>query len=201
MEGFDEEVDLGSQNAQTDGLMNFEFSAGQTQDQDIFNGYSDRPNPFESEQSHDIFVDESKDPFYDQPEPIKIDPNGRPGVIQDAPLSVEDAEEIERNRLRDQENQARMAKLYAKDEKERSAKDAKRAQAKQELKKWYEDRNKMTEMKRDMNREEETMKAQQKKEYTDATSWKKVASMIDFKEDRKDVQRMKSVLLSKKNEG
>ncbi|CAG9316960.1 unnamed protein product [Blepharisma stoltei] len=201
MEGFDEEIDFGNPKVQTDEMMNFDFTGSQNQAENVFNGYSDRPDPFEGEQSHDIFVDESKDPFYDEPEPIKTDPNGRPGLIQETSMTIEDPEEVERTRLRDQENNARMKKLYEKDEKERKGKDEKRAQAKQELKKWYDDRNKMTETKRDLNREEEKMKAQQKKGYTDATSWKKVASMIDFKEDRKDVGRMKSVLLNKKNEG
>ncbi|CAG9329243.1 unnamed protein product [Blepharisma stoltei] len=185
---------------------------------DIFAGSSAPPysDAFEPQSSGDIFGGSSEpqysdafaaqpfgaqnsDPQYFAGQESNQDAFGQAGTAPHAPTE-EDLEEIERTRARDAENQEFMRKLYQKDEKERAVKDEKRRKAKEELKLWYDNRAKMTEQKRAMNRDEETYKKQQKAEFNDKTSWKKVASMIDFKEDRKDVTRMKSVLLSKKNE-
>eukprot|EP00358_Blepharisma_japonicum_P004927 CAMPEP_0202945864 /NCGR_PEP_ID=MMETSP1395-20130829/7361_1 /ASSEMBLY_ACC=CAM_ASM_000871 /TAXON_ID=5961 /ORGANISM="Blepharisma japonicum, Strain Stock R1072" /LENGTH=299 /DNA_ID=CAMNT_0049646139 /DNA_START=470 /DNA_END=1369 /DNA_ORIENTATION=+ len=186
---------------------------------DIFGGSSapQYSNAFEAQSGGDIFggssepqysdafaaqpygAESSENPQYLAGQNSNQDAFDQAGMASQAPQE-EDLEEIQRTRARDAENQEFMRKLYQKDEKERMVKDEKRRKAKEELKLWYENRAKMTEQKRSMNRDEETYKKQQKAEFNDKTSWKKVASMIDFKEDRKDVSRMKSVLLSKKNE-
>jgi hypothetical protein len=117
-------------------------------------------------------------------------------------LTPEQLEEQERQRLRDNENKERQKKLLAKDEKESLQREAKRKQAREELRKWHDDRNKLILRTQEMNLTKEKELLNGKASFNDATSWKKVASMIDFKEntERKEQARMKSVLLAKKHE-
>ncbi|CAG9325458.1 unnamed protein product [Blepharisma stoltei] len=113
-----------------------------------------------------------------------------------------DEEENERQRQRDVEQQAFNRKLYLKDEKERTRKDEKRRKAQEELKKWHDDRRQRIQQKMEFNREEEKHSREMKQQLSHGSSWKKVASMINFNDggERKEVARMKSVLLTKKNE-
>ena len=96
-----------------------------------------------------------------------------------------------------------MKKLYEKDEKERMQKEANRAKAKEELARWYDNRNKETERRKQANVDEEQQRRNMMKQYEQENPWKKVATMLDFKEanERKDLARMRSVLLAKKHEG
>jgi hypothetical protein len=112
--------------------------------------------------------------------------------------SEEDAEEIEMRRLRDEEHQERMQKLYEKEQIEREQKEERRSQGKEQLMQWNSDRLKQNALRRELNREQQTATSQMK---AAETPWKKVASMVDFKEtgDRKELGRMRGVLLAQKN--
>ena len=167
------------------------------------------------------FFDESQDPFsqadvnvnqgYQPPVFENVfegqgnsysDSNQLSASLPDLSSSVVDQEELERQALRDSENRERQRKLQAKDEKENRQKELKRQQARAELSSWYENRNKLILQAKEMNTTKEKELLQSKAQFTDSSSWKKVASMIDFKDstDRKDQARMKSVLLAKKHE-
>ncbi|OMJ90263.1 hypothetical protein SteCoe_7374 [Stentor coeruleus] len=125
------------------------------------------------------------------------------GYSSDLPqeIALEEKEEIERQAQRDLENKERQKRLMAKDAKEIEQKEQKRQQARSDLKKFYEDRNKAIYTTSQLNLTKENELKNNKASYNDSTSWKKVASMIDFKDtDRKDQARMKSVLLAKKHE-
>lgn len=125
------------------------------------------------------------------------------GYSSDLPQEItqEEKEELERQAKRDQENKERQKRLMDKDAKEMSQKEQKRQQARSDLKKFYEDRNKAIDATRQLNLTKENELKNNKASYNDTTSWKKVASMIDFKDtDRKEQARMKSVLLAKKHE-
>jgi Clathrin light chain len=153
--------------------------------------------------------DLTNDPFSD---PVLVEnqtyqpfDEGAQYYTQSAPFSVEnnapeDLEELKRQADRDLENKERQKKLIAKDEKERLQKDAKRKQARAELSKWYEDRNKVISQNQQHNILKEKQLIQSKA--SGESSWKKVGSMIDFKDtsDRKDLARMRAVLLAKKHE-
>ncbi|OMJ81336.1 hypothetical protein SteCoe_18188 [Stentor coeruleus] len=116
-------------------------------------------------------------------------------------ITEEEKDELERQAQRDLENKERQKRLMAKDAKEMEQKEQKRQQARSDLKKFYEDRNKAIDVRRQLNLTKENELKNNKASYNDSTSWKKVASMIDFKDtDRKDQARMKSVLLAKKHE-
>lgn len=113
----------------------------------------------------------------------------------------EDLEEQERIQQREQENKERQKKLLAKDEKEESQRNLKREQAREALKKWHDDRRKLILRTQELNMTKERELLNNKASYNDETSWKKVASMIDLKENTgKDQARMKSVLIAKKHE-
>jgi hypothetical protein len=60
----------------------------------------------------------------------------------------------------------------------------------------------MLEAKKDYNREQEKDYHAKKQDFKTGNPWKKVGSMIDFKEttEKKAVTRMRQVLLAKKNE-
>ena len=115
--------------------------------------------------------------------------------------SNHDPEEVERQKLRDQENKAFMNKLCAKQEKERVQIHANKARAKEELNKWYQDRVKDMQRKKELNLQQEELRKENLKKYENP--WKKVATMIEFKEaiDRKELARMRAVLIAKKHEG
>lgn len=187
------DVKVGSQQHGEQGLMSFGFDTSQNEAQ--------------------VFVEKEIEPVIEPvinaPVPDKhgyviedIDfssPYEQPGQSKDifAEAKPEETEELERQRLRDQENKDRNKRLINKDEKERQKKDEKRKQARDDLKKFYAEREKTIQTKRALNAENERLLIE--KRQTFPTSWKKVGSMIDG-DDRKDVQRMKSVLLAKKHE-
>jgi protein XRP2 len=135
---------------------------------------------------------QANDPF-GQPQAIPIVLGGEEEV---------DQEEIELHRLREIENQDRMRKLEDKDREERRLKEEKRKSSREELQKWYNDRAKILEQKKIYNREQEKDYMLKKEEFRMGNPWKKVGSMVDFKEttEKKAVNRMRQVLLAKKNE-
>ncbi|OMJ82249.1 hypothetical protein SteCoe_17091 [Stentor coeruleus] len=138
-------------------------------------------------------------PIFDQ-DPFAAQPSGYTSGLP-VEITSEDQEDIERQAQRDLENKDRQKKLMGKDAKEMSQKEQKRDQARSDLKKFYEDREKMILTTRQLNITKEQELQNNKASYDDTTSWKKVASMVDFKDnDRKDQVRMKSVLLAKKHE-
>lgn len=139
-------------------------------------------------------------PVFPNQDPFSAPPSGYTSELP-GEIIPEDQADIERQAQRDLENKERQKKLMGKDSKEMSQKEQKRDQARSDLKKFYEDREKMIKMTRQMNLTKEQELQNNKASYDDTTSWKKVASMVDFKDnDRKDQARMKSVLLAKKHE-
>lgn len=142
--------------------------------------------------------DPSEDPFSSVPtmsQPI-YDPSSVPHE-----LTPEELAEQERTQQREQENKERQRKLLAKDEKEEVQRNSKREAAREALKKWHDDRRKLILRTQELNMTKERELLNNKASYNDETSWKKVASMIDLKENTgKDQARMKSVLLAKKHE-
>jgi len=203
------DIKVGSQQHGEQGLTSFTFETNQNEAEEIAYkeqevkkpefvieediGYGDAPASvtFAGYQS-DPFGEPTSDPFG---EPAK-DPFGAPPEEQYKQPEV-DSEELERQRLRDQENRDRNKRMMNKDEKERVKKDEKRQQAREELKKWHADRNKQISRKKEQNQDAEKSLLEKRKTFP--TSWKKVGSMIEG-DDRKDVARMKSVLLAKKHE-
>jgi protein XRP2 len=126
----------------------------------------------------------------------------QPPQLEKSPEEEIDEEEAELLRIREIENQERMRKLDEKDREERRLKEERRQSAKAELQRWYNDRAKMLEAKKDYNREQEKDYHAKKQDFKTGNPWKKVGSMIDFKEttEKKAVTRMRQVLLAKKNE-
>ena len=212
---------VGSQQHGEQGLMSFGFDVTQ---QEAEKQVNENPfdNPFD-DQGYTPFNEEPQNPFGDdpfsqpapssQPDPFGGDPfgaeqpqNGQTSEsspfdvgAQESPEEEVDDEEVQRNKLREQEHQERMRKLYEFEEEERDKREQRKAEAKNELKKFYEDREKQIQQKKEMNREEESHRAKQRKGYG-GESWKRVASMINFKDsDRKEQARMKGILLSKKH--
>ena len=160
--------------------------------------FTSNNDPFTS--NNDPFTS-NNDPFTSNNDPFTSNEafvSGQEAPQSDPFVQAEtSSEELERQRLRDQENRDRNKKMINKDEKERQKKDEKRQAAREELKKWHADRNKQVLKKKELNQEAEKLLLDKRKTFP--TSWKKVASMIEG-EDRKDVSRMKSVLLAKKHE-
>lgn len=212
------DIKVGSQQHGVQGLVSFGFDTDQTEAQerldkhneDIFAETTAPSNPdyFAEDpgaSNPDYFVQDTAPPKQD----YFIDDNIDFGSPFDAPASAQfqeipkfepeplDNEELERQRLRDLENKERNKKMMNKDEKERAQKDEKRKLAREELRKWYAERDKQILRKKELNIQAEKLIFDKRKTFP--TSWKKVGSMID-NEDRKDVARMKSVLLSKKHE-
>lgn len=153
--------------------------------------------------SNDPFAAPSSDPFS---APAASDPFA---ASRDDPFSQPsaeeaevDAEEMERNRLRDAEYQARMQALYEREEAERVEKDSRRNTATSQLSEWLQNRNKAIETRKKANADEEEVFREQKSKRNEK-SWQTVVEMIDFKEqtDSKDRTRLRSVLLAKKSEG
>ena len=111
-------------------------------------------------------------------------------------------EEIERLQAAERAYQAMMQRLYEKEGEERSLKEESQSVAQQTLAKWREERLRQTEQRKSLNREQEAAFLEARKKFKAGNPWKNVCSMIDFKEksDGKDVSRMRSVLLARKNE-
>lgn len=135
-------------------------------------------------------------------EPVFAQP---PAEIFNLPEQIPeaDAEELERQRLRDEEHQQQMRKLYEKEEKERAAIDAKKQAAKSSLQGWYQQREQDIQRRKKLNQEMEEQSRVDMRRYEQENPWMKVGTLIDFKEanDRKEVARMRSLLLAKKHEG
>ena len=153
--------------------------------------------------SDDPFAAPSSDPFA---APAASDPFSAPAedpFSQPSAAEAEiDEEELERNRLRDAEYQARMQALYEREEAERLEKDSRRNTATEQLSEWVQNRNKAIETRQKANRDEEEVFKDNKSKRNEK-SWQRVVEMIDFKEqtDTKDRTRLRSVLLAKKSEG
>ena len=189
------DIKVGSQQHGEQGLMSFNFDTSQ-KDAELHFDYqevSDTKIVEPAGQQGYIISDDIDftSPFESQPQE-KVNDSSNSFAQAEA-----DTEELERQRLRDLENKERNKKMMDKDEKERLKKDEKRKESREVLKKWYEDRNKQILRQQDLNQEKERLLFEKRKTFP--TSWKKVGSMIDS-EDRKDVARMKSVLLAKKHE-
>ena len=164
-------------------------------------------------QSHEESLSFSR-PVAFQPEPFKSssDPFAESGVepghyrpMEEEQLPEEDeVDEDVRQRLaaRERSYQEQMRALYEKDEQEKSEKAERRRAAADELRRWRDERNKQTEQRKLYNRQQEESFLQARKGFKEGAQWKKVSSMIDFKEssDRADLSRMRQVLLAKKNE-
>lgn len=99
--------------------------------------------------------------------------------------------------------QDQMRALYEKDEQEKSEKAERRRAAAEELRRWREERSRQTDQRKLYNRQQEESFLQARKGFQASDAqWKKVSSMIDYKEssERADLGRMRQVLLAKKNE-
>ena len=193
------EIKIGSQQHGEQGLSSFGFATSQkdaelfvdseikvTQDRDIFADPSEPENPA-------FIISDDIDfsgPFESQPAGDETPANSESPVVVDS-------EELERQRLRDNENKERNKRMNYKDDKESTKKDEKRQKAREELNKWYSERNKQILQRRENNSEAEKHLLEKRKTF--ATSWKKVGSMIEG-DDRKDIARMRSVLIAKKHE-
>ena len=222
--GTDEsQIIVGSQ-AQSDNMgdiQSFDFSATQEQAEAMIASQSDDPfgsatpiddDPFSSggPSAGDPFgsSQQGSDPFSGPP--VFEASSGAEPFMPSAEMSQmsmasseTDEEELERQRQRELENQLRMQALYEREEAERRTKDEKRNTATEQLAAWLAQRNKSIESKKDYNRQQEQVFAEAKKAGTAEASWKRVVTMIDFKEqtDAKDRTRLRSVLMAKKSEG
>jgi hypothetical protein len=222
-----DDIKVGSQQHGEQGLMSFTFDTSQHEAQRVVEKEEPKrdDNVFEKNESYTGITSQnvglsnpfgnndpfgvSSDPFGTSDPFTSNDPfnNNEPFEGQGESFAPQpsdpfvqaevNTEELERQRLRDQENRDRNKKMMNKDEKERMKKDEKRQQAREDLKKWHSDRNKQILKKKELNQEAERLLLEKRKTFP--TSWKKVSSMIEG-EDRKDVARMKSVLLAKKHE-
>jgi hypothetical protein len=96
-----------------------------------------------------------------------------------------------------------MQKLYEREEEERNQKDQRRDEATAQLQAWLEQRMKTIETRKKVNIDQESVFREQKAAGTGETTWKRVVSMINFKEqtETKERDRLRSVLIAKKNEG
>lgn len=184
-------------------------------------------DPFGSDEQPAVAVD-SQDPFGEQPPAMSSDPFAAPSDpfaaseppmmmgeaqdpfgSQDPPAMAQpsafdaDPEEVERQRLRDEEHQARMQAQYQRDEEERRLKDERRNDATTALSDWLTNRNKAIETNKNYNREQEKVFAEQRKKGSNQSSWQRVVEMIDFKAETeaKDRARLRAVLMAKKAEG
>lgn len=165
------------------------------------------------------------DPFLDDPQssayrvfdspsdPKSSDPFADPGVglsyppppVQDFSLAKNEElseEELERVQDAERKYQAMMQRLYEKEQEERALKEEKRSEGMEMLARWKEERLRQTAQRKALNRDQEAAFIEARKAYKAGSPYKNVCSMIDFKEksDGKDTSRMRSVLLSKKNE-
>ena len=168
----------------------------------IFDSRPTHSDPFA--QSH-----ESPSVFF-QP----LQPSSDPFAQSDAlypPMHAEPLDEEEefdedvRQRLaaRELAYQEHMRALYEKDEQEKSEKAERRSVAAEELRRWREERARQTDQRKLYNRQQEESFLQARKGFqAGGAQWKKVSSMIDYKEssERADLGRMRQVLLAKKNE-
>ena len=144
--------------------------------------------------------DSSSDPFAEgREEQSHYRPMGEESFPEEEEL---DSDVKLRLEAREREYQEQMRALYDKDEQEKSEKAAKRSLAAEGLRRWREERNKQTEQRKVYNRQQEESFLQARKGFQEGAQWKKVSSMIDYKEssDRADLGRMRQVLLAKKNE-
>lgn len=181
---------------------------------DLFDDYPQQrdirsTDPFAHSQSQDVFESSASgalatDPFASgamAPDPFA---SGDRYQQMEEPEEEEDIDEDARARMRarELEVQEQMRALYEKDEAERSEKQARRSQAAEELRRWREERAKQTDQRKLYNRQQEEAFVEARKSFREGTQWKKVSSMIDFKEssERKELGRMRQVLLAKKNE-
>jgi hypothetical protein len=143
---------------------------------------------------------ESNDPFGSRLEPGLYRP------VEIEPLDEEeemDAGVRERLAARERDYQEQMRALYEKDEREKDEKSERRRAAAEELLRWRAERTRQIEQRKLYNRQQEDSFLQARKGFqAGGAQWKKVSSMIDYKEssDRADLGRMRQVLLAKKNE-
>lgn len=161
-----------------------------------YNQFSEDADSFSSNPQDPFAVPVQEDPFNSQPQATILSAV-QPAFVPE--IEEVDEEELERRRLRDQEHQERMHAIFAKEEAERSAKDDRRQTGSDDLRRWQEDRQKQIKLRRQMNRDQQEANLKARKDGN--SSWKKVASMVDFKDANKDKSRFKGVLLSRKNEG
>ena len=185
-----------------------------------YTGPAKSTDPFAQSRSADVFGTNS-DPFAAQPAGALADPFGDPQAFPGArendqyqafqevrsPPQEEEDEELTddiraRLKARELDVQAQMKALYDREESERTEKAERRRQAADELRRWKEERAKQTDQRKQLNRQQEDSFIQARKGFKAGAQWKKVSSMIDYKEnsDSKDMSRMRQVLLAKKNE-
>ena len=192
------DIKIGSQQHGEQGLASFGFTTSQ-KDAELF---VDRE--IDANRERDIFAEHpgAEKPAFiisddiDFSGPFESQPAYEPPVNVESPVEV-DSEELERQRLRDNENKERNKRMNYKDDKESTKKDEKRQKAREELNKWYSERNKQIVQRRENNIEAEKHLVEKRKTFS--TSWKKVGSMIEG-DDRKDIARMRSVLIARKHE-
>ena len=185
-----DDIKTGSQQHGEQGLMSFTFETPQNEAELLVENENieAKNEPLPDKHGYVIQDDiEFDSPF--ESSPVKLPAQELPPVV--------DTEELERQRLRDLENKERTQKMQNKDDKERTQKDEKRKIAREELKKWYAEREKQILRKKEQNLEHEKLLLEKRKTFP--SSWKRVGSMIET-DDRKDVSRMKSVLIAKKHE-
>lgn len=141
----------------------------------------------------------SSDPFAEGREQEAYRPMGEAAFPEEEEM---DADVRQRLEAREREYQEQMRALYEKDELEKAEKAKRRTLAAEELRRWREERSKQTEQRKIYNRQQEESFLQARKGFKEGAQWKKVSSMIDYKEssDRADLSRMRQVLLAKKNE-
>ena len=168
-------------------------------------------DPFEqSHTSSSLFAEapskQQADPFGESQDPFAAG-TGMPVYQPMDAMQEEEDEEIDddvRQRLaaRERVYQAQMQALYEKEEQERAEKADRRQQAAEELRRWKEERGRQIEQRKAYNKQQEESFTQARKGFREGAQWKKVSSMIDYKEssDRADLSRMRQVLLAKKNE-
>lgn len=137
------------------------------------------------------FVADSRvlDPFQDEQGKVPVDEE----------LSEE---EMSRIQAAARDYELLMQRLYEKESEERSLKASRQEDARLTLEKWKEEKRRQTEQRKALNKEQEVAFLEARKSYKAGNPWKNVCSMVDFKEksDSRDVSRIRSVLIAKKND-
>lgn len=165
--------------------------------------FQDYPPPLASRVFDSDTDLKTSDPFADQDPGLSYAPPPAQNLFESA-AKDDDLNEEEMERIQDAERsyQAMMQRLYEKEQEERSLKEEKNADAAETLRRWKEERLRQTAQRKALNRDQEVAFIEGRKAFKAGSPWKNVCSMIDFKEksDGKDISRMRTVLLAKKNE-
>mmetsp|Transcript_57381 Transcript_57381/g.65438 ORF Transcript_57381/g.65438 Transcript_57381/m.65438 type:complete len:184 (+) Transcript_57381:286-837(+) len=158
---------------------------------------------FDFSNANDVHFDKNDEDEQGDSKYAAFDDAGFSGVDDGNIPITEEVDEEERAIIeqRNRENEERMQRIQEKDLEETQKREAKRQAAREALDKWAEERADRLDKQRKLNKEAEDTYLEGRDQLNKSEKpWDSISSLVELKEDGREVARMRATIIAKKND-